>query len=274
MHSNHSRRLTPRGFTLIELLVVIAIIAILAAILFPVFAKAREKARQISCLNNMKQLGLGFIQYMSDNDGVTPLATDGGAGKGENVLGGWMYYKTFTTTPTVPSAFDSTKGSLYSYVKSTAVYICPDDSLSSKAVAGSNYDSYATNACLNSISYSPAVTVAGGAGMLRLGKSEAVFDNTSAIMLLGEECYTATPGNYDVGSTNDAYLYPAPATPTAHDFVSTRHSSGSNIAYLDGHAKWTVDPNASPKFFVMETGDPNATVNNYNQPNGTKCPGD
>jgi len=55
-----------RGFTLIELLVVIAIIAILAAILFPVFAKAREKARQASCMSNLKQLTLGFLQYVQD----------------------------------------------------------------------------------------------------------------------------------------------------------------------------------------------------------------
>ena len=61
-----------RGFTLIELLVVIAIIAILAAILFPVFAKAREKARQISCASNLKQLGLGIIQYNQDNDETYP----------------------------------------------------------------------------------------------------------------------------------------------------------------------------------------------------------
>ena len=66
---NNSRR---TGFTLIELLVVIAIIAILAAILFPVFAKVREKARQTACLSNMKQLGLAFVQYSQDYDEMNP----------------------------------------------------------------------------------------------------------------------------------------------------------------------------------------------------------
>jgi prepilin-type N-terminal cleavage/methylation domain-containing protein len=61
-----------KGFTLIELLVVIAIIAILAAILFPVFARAREKARQSACLSNVKQLGLGIMQYVQDYDGMYP----------------------------------------------------------------------------------------------------------------------------------------------------------------------------------------------------------
>ena len=91
------------AFTLIELLVVIAIIAILAAILFPVFAKAREKARQTTCLSNNKQLGLGFLQYYQDWDEKFPAS-------GVNLLGqGWA-------------------GLIYPYVKSTGVYKCPDDS--------------------------------------------------------------------------------------------------------------------------------------------------
>jgi prepilin-type N-terminal cleavage/methylation domain-containing protein/prepilin-type processing-associated H-X9-DG protein len=97
---------TRRGFTLIELLVVIAIIAILAAILFPVFAKVREKARQISCLSNEKQLGLAFVQYASDYNSAWP--------------GGQMSH-----TGTVPG--QGWASLVYPYIKSTAVYKCPDD---------------------------------------------------------------------------------------------------------------------------------------------------
>lgn len=68
-----------RGFTLIELLVVIVIIAILAAILFPVFAQAQEKARQTSCLSNMKQLGRGLIMYQQDYDETIPLNRECGS---------------------------------------------------------------------------------------------------------------------------------------------------------------------------------------------------
>jgi prepilin-type N-terminal cleavage/methylation domain-containing protein len=96
------------GFTLIELLVVIAIIAILAAILFPVFAKAREKARQVSCLSNQKQLGLGFLQYNQDYDDNYPTGSAGPLGQG------WG-------------------GVIYPYVKSTGVYKCPDDATTNVA---------------------------------------------------------------------------------------------------------------------------------------------
>jgi prepilin-type N-terminal cleavage/methylation domain-containing protein/prepilin-type processing-associated H-X9-DG protein len=94
-----------RGFTLIELLVVIAIIAILAAILFPVFAKAREKARQISCASNEKQIGLAIIQYTQDNNEIMPI------------------FATFDGTNKVSWAIG-----VQPYIKSTQLFKCPSNS--------------------------------------------------------------------------------------------------------------------------------------------------
>ncbi|BDI31003.1 hypothetical protein CCAX7_30540 [Capsulimonas corticalis] len=115
--STHAIR-SRSGFTLIELLVVIAIIAILAAILFPVFAKAREKARQISCLSNMKQIGLGVTQYNQDYD--------------EN----------FPTGPLAGSLGQGWAGTVYPYVKSTGVFHCPDDPTSQMTNPANSVVSY------------------------------------------------------------------------------------------------------------------------------------
>jgi len=86
---------TKRGFTLIELLVVIAIIAILAAILFPVFAKAREKARQTTCLSNVKQITLGILQYAQDYDERFPMLYDLGVPRQGLILTTQPYTKSF-----------------------------------------------------------------------------------------------------------------------------------------------------------------------------------
>src|SRR5687767_5398880 len=101
------RVLRAKGFTLIELLVVIAIIAILAAILFPVFAKARENARRASCQSGMKQIGLGFMQYIQDNDETFPLR-DVNAAPTVNGPYGWA-------------------DAIQPYIKSTALYQCSSD---------------------------------------------------------------------------------------------------------------------------------------------------
>ena len=106
-----------RGFTLIELLVVIAIIAILAAILFPVFARAREKARQTACLNNVKQLSLAVMQYVQDYDEVLPAS----------------YY------PGNPADSNAWYEKIQPYVKNTQVQVCPSER--SRAIGyGWNYD--------------------------------------------------------------------------------------------------------------------------------------
>jgi len=121
------------AFTLIELLVVIAIIAILAAILFPVFATAREKARQTACASNLKQLALATIQYCQDFDENMPCG--GGVG-GPMTGGGWN----------IPYSWVA---QVYPYVKSTAVFTCPSDPNQpwGTGLAGGNYyeQSYAMN---------------------------------------------------------------------------------------------------------------------------------
>ena len=103
---------TRAGFTLIELLVVIAIIAILAAILFPVFAQAREKARQAACLSNTKQMALGIMQYTNDFDELLPVVGDNAQNRGRWFVQIYPYVKNANvfTCPNVPDAFvDPTK---------------------------------------------------------------------------------------------------------------------------------------------------------------------
>src|SRR5437868_2335727 len=102
---------TRKAFTLIELLVVIAIIAILAAILFPVFGRARENARRSSCQSNMKQLGIGFLQYNQDYDEKYPV-------------GAFNYNLPVTTGTSGPATWDYV---LQPYLKSSQILTCPSD---------------------------------------------------------------------------------------------------------------------------------------------------
>jgi prepilin-type N-terminal cleavage/methylation domain-containing protein/prepilin-type processing-associated H-X9-DG protein len=204
-----------QAFTLIELLVVIAIIAILAAILFPVFAQAREMARGIACMSNVRQLGLAFTQYVQDYDETLPGAGVGLASAG--LQGGWIYYKSFPADATV-NGYDPTKGSIYPYVKNAQIYVCPDDS-----EAHSSGNSYAVNSCaFQPLGAAPTV------GGFVPGKTLSTFDAPSDWMLLGEE----TEGDPAKDSSDDGYLL------FNANLLVSRHRGGSNLTFVDGHTKW------------------------------------
>jgi len=197
------------GFTLIELLVVIAIIAILAAILFPVFAKAREKARQTSCLNNLKQIGLGMMQYVQDYDEEYPRTWNWDPARG---------------TYTGPF------GVMQPYVKNTNIFLCPSQATHNTLTYQIFPTSYAFNYYLAWSNLSSCVKPAATVAMADSGACATLYsDNTPAVtenspqepggwILCPPDLYAAT-GNWD---------WVAP---------SMRHSARCNVAFADGHAK-------------------------------------
>ncbi len=161
-HASTPRK-SAQGFTLIELLVVIAIIAILAAILFPVFAQAREKARQASCISNNKQVGLAILQYVQDFDESFP------SGRGSAVA-----------TPQTPNALYNGigwAGQTYSYSKSAQVLRCPDDATAPVPASG-------TIPALYPVSYSYNYNLAGGAASN--GASIASMNAPASTVMLSE----------------------------------------------------------------------------------------
>ena len=209
-----------RGFTLIELLVVIAIIAILAAILFPVFAKVREKARQTSCLSNEKQLGLAVVQYTEDNNEAYPVATTPGAPYYE--CSGWA-------------------SGLYSYVKSAGVFHCPDDPTT--ATAPSVPLSYAINYALipTTLANTLASQNAPASTVLLCEVQGNTFNPTAAQGQDASPSATMDTGFWSGGLPHSIGQYATGQDPIKTlNVISSGavHTGGSNYLACDGHAKW------------------------------------
>jgi len=241
--------LKSRGFTLIELLVVIAIIAILAAILFPVFAKAREKARQITCASNEKQLGLGILQYIQDNDEQFAMGSNV-----YNYCGGWVH-------------------PVYPYVKSVGLFKCPDDpsaynpgfgvwnpvsyDINDSLVGDGNRDGGggAHPAALAQLS-APASTVllceAFGATM-DIANASGTQPDYSPSVTMDQNFWGGNPAG-----PNGRYATGNPPGQSLTLFNSAKngiHTDGSNYLACDGHVKYLRSSAISPGKDALAAGD-------------------
>lgn len=197
-----------KGFTLIELLVVIAIIAILAAILFPVFAGAKERARQSTCCSNLKQLMMSIREYCDDHNGRMPPCIQYG-----NVVPDWA------GDVVCGQAFHVRNGAIWNYVRTKNVYVCPTDIYFRGGIP--NWElSYSMNFQMGS-NFALAATDPKHSLILDV---ESAGRTAKVLILIHERRDRINDGYFAWGNNID--------------IPSDVHYSGTTLVYADTHAKW------------------------------------
>jgi len=215
-----------RAFTLIELLVVIAIISILAAILFPVFARARESARRASYLSNLKQMGLATMQYIQDYDEFYPpqshqyptLPPDGN------------YWYSGSTTWFWPQI-------LYPYHKSVQVFYCPSSNRQDEAFPRNGHYG-ASRAIFPEVQSSGTYTAVSTAAIVSPASTYMLMDSGTFVINAGYARSLASTNYYLPGMGAAGGTCNTSSANAKADCESGRHFGGVNMAFADGHTKW------------------------------------
>jgi prepilin-type N-terminal cleavage/methylation domain-containing protein/prepilin-type processing-associated H-X9-DG protein len=252
------------GFTLIELLVVIAIIAILAALLLPALNAAKQRAKQISCLNQLKQLGLGMVVYIGDNKDNMP-------GPGGNASGwkaeDWIYWRNDGATQNGLQDYVQNSQIMNAIGKvNTNLFKCP----SQLTIPNARYPfSYSMNYTM-AIKYTDAgVTPV----VITPFKSSQIRNPVNKFMFVEEpsdltptECPPAVAAAEQAGGAPGDFLddgkweaAPDDATPFHHNIITIRHkpngglTAGSNVTFADGHAQLTPWTGSTNDFYATAT---------------------